>query len=38
MSMALQEEDVEKLSRDSLLYFGIFHAFDVRPVLARVYP
>jgi hypothetical protein len=38
MSMALQTEKVEKLSRDGLLYVGIIHSFRHRPVLARVRP
>jgi hypothetical protein len=38
MSMALQDEAVEKRSRDGLLYVGIIHSFRARPVLARVHP
>jgi len=38
MSMMIQEETIEQLSRDRLLYFGVVHAFGKTPVIARVRP
>jgi hypothetical protein len=38
MSMIVQDEQVEKLSRERLLFVGIIHSFRERPILARVRP
>jgi hypothetical protein len=36
MSMAVQDEVLEKLSRESLLFVGIIHSFRDHPEFARV--
>ncbi|MGB8428776.1 MAG: hypothetical protein WCE72_03065 [Pseudolabrys sp.] len=36
MSMIRQNEQVEKLSRERLLFVGVIHSFRTRPILARV--
>jgi hypothetical protein len=38
MSMIVQNVELEKLSRESLLFVGIVHSFRDRPVLARIHP
>lgn len=38
MSMAIQDGDLVKLSRETLLYMGVHHAFSERAVLVRVPP
>ena len=38
MSLVKQSEEVEKLSRERLLFVGVIHSFRNRPVLARVRP
>jgi hypothetical protein len=38
MSMIRQNEQVEKLSRERLLFVGVIHSFRTRPIIARVRP
>jgi hypothetical protein len=38
MSMVMQNDDMEALSRSSVLYMGVIHSLSARPVLARVRP
>jgi hypothetical protein len=38
MSMMMQNDDMESLSRTSMLYMGVIHSLSAKPVLARVRP
>jgi hypothetical protein len=38
MSMVIQSDDMEALSRSSIIYMGVIHSLSAKPVLARVRP